>query len=134
MIKQVKRSIKSNKWSDNLSFKVMAFLVALTLWVIMLGRKDITLSKEVETQVLVPPNMQVISDLPGKVQVEVSGPRIALKKFTNTKVYYTLDLEGLTAGSHLVRLNKDGINLPLGVRILSLRPKEIKAIIEPIIE
>lgn len=134
MIKQVQRKIKSNRWSDNLSFKVMALLVALILWAIMLGRKDITLSKEIETQVLVPPNMQVVSDLPGKIQVEVSGPRISLKRFTNSKVFYTLDLEGLTAGTHLVRLSKDGISLPLGVRILSVRPKEIKAVIEPITE
>lgn len=134
MIKQVKKRMDGKKWSDNLSFKVMALLVALILWAIMLGRKDITLSKEIETQVLVPPNMQVVNELPGKVQVEVSGPRIALKKFTNTKIYYTLDLEGLTQGTHLVRLNKDGISLPLGVRILSLRPKEIQAVIQPIKE
>lgn len=132
MIKQVHKRIRDRKWSDNFSFKVMALLVALILWAIMLGRKDITLSKEIETEVLVPPNMQVVSEVPGKVQVEVSGPRIALKKFTNTRMFYTLDLEGLTEGSHLVRLNKDGINLPLGVRILSLRPKEIKAVIKPI--
>lgn len=132
MIKQVHKRIRDRKWSDNFSFKVMALLVALILWAIMLGRKDITLSKEIETEVLVPPNMQVVSEVPGKVQVEVSGPRIALKKFTSTRMFYTLDLEGLTEGSHLVRLNKDGINLPLGVRILSLRPKEIKAVIKPI--
>ncbi|MCB0407674.1 MAG: hypothetical protein KDD34_05670 [Bdellovibrionales bacterium] len=129
---QVKSKVRNQSWGENLSLKVMSLFVALVLWAVMLGRKDITLSKEVETQVLVPPNMQVTSEMPSRVQVEVSGPRIALKKFTNEKIFYVLDLEGLAPGSHLVRLTKDGINLPLGVRLLSLRPKEINAVITPV--
>ncbi len=113
-------------------FKIVALIAAIVLWVVMLGRKDITLSREFETQILVPPNMQVVNELPNRIYVEVSGPRISLKRFTSNKGLYTLDLEGLPKGTHLVRLSKEGMNLPLGVKILAIRPKEVRAVIEPL--
>lgn len=132
MIRSMRNRIQDKKWTDNMSFKVLAFVAAVVLWGVMLGRKDITLSREFETQILVPPHMHVANDLPNRIYVEVAGPRIALKRFTSNKSIYTLDLEGLPEGSHLVRLSKEGMNLPIGVKILSIRPKEVKVNIEPL--
>lgn len=129
MIPQIRKHVKDRRLGSNMSFKLVSLTVALILWAIMLGRKDITLSKELGTQILVPPNMEVVSGLPSKVQVEVSGPRISLKKFSSGDAVYTLDLEGLPEGTHVVQLTKEGLSLPLGVKILSLKPKEVRAVI-----
>lgn len=126
MIGRVKRNFK-----DNMQYKVVAFIVALVLWVVMLGRKDITLTREIPIQALIPPHHQVTSDLPTKVQVEVAGPRIALKKFSAAQDFYMLDMEGLSAGDHRIKLTKEGLNLPLGTRLLSIRPQEVEANIKP---
>ena len=70
----------TGRWADNLSYKFVALGVATILWVSMLGRKDSTMTKDFELQILLGQHLEVTTPTPQIVRVELAGPRVALKK------------------------------------------------------
>lgn len=131
MIQRVKSF--PQKLTEDFSYKSVALAVALVLWVTMLGRKDITVSRRIPIQILNAPNVEVEDATQREVEVEVMGPRMALKKFTQlTNEVYTLDVTDLKAGSHTVRLTRDGLFVPVGVKVVALRPDELTVQLTPV--
>lgn len=112
------------RWSDNLSYKFVALGVALILWMSMLGRKDSTLIKDFELQVLLGPGLEMTTQIPQIVKVELAGPRVALKKINQMNPVFTVDLTAAKSGRQVVQLNREGLNLPIGARVLSIDPRE----------
>lgn len=115
--------------SDNLSYKFVALGVALILWISMLGRKDSTLTREFELQLMLGPNIEAESKPPQIVRVEFAGPRVALKKINNMNPVYTVDLSAANPGRQVVQLSPDGLNLPIGSRVISIEPREFTVIL-----
>lgn len=120
------------KITDNLSYKFVALGVALVLWMSMLGRKDSTLVKEFELQVLLGPRIELESKIPPLVKVEVAGPRVALKKINQMNPLFTIDLTAAKPGRQVVELSRDGLNLPIGAKVLSLEPKEFTVVLREV--
>ncbi len=110
--------------TDNLSYKFVALGVAVILWMSMLGRKDSTMMKDFELQVLLAPNLEMETQIPPLVRVEVAGPRVALKKINQMSPVFTVDLTSARAGRQLVQLAREGLNLPIGARVISIDPSE----------
>jgi YbbR domain-containing protein len=117
---------------DDFSYKSVALAVALVLWVTMLGRKDITSVKKLPIQFLNDSTYEVAASKEKEVKVEVAGPRMALKKFSEMDQVYTLDLSGLKSGSHMVRLTSEGLSVPVGVKVLSIRPDSLNVTLKPL--
>ncbi len=115
--------------TDNLSYKFVALGVALILWMSMLGRKDTTLMKDFELQVLLSPTVEIQNSVPQLVKVEVAGPRVALKKINQMAPLFTVDLTGARPGRQVVQLSRDGLNLPIGARVMSIEPSEFTVIL-----
>jgi YbbR domain-containing protein len=115
--------------TDNMSYKFVALGVAMVLWMSMLGRKDSTLMKEFELQVLLPPKVELQTQIPQIVKVEVGGPRVALKKINQMTPVFTIDLTSARPGRQVVELSKDGLNLPIGARVLAIEPKEFTVVL-----
>lgn len=111
-------------WSDNFSYKIVALGVAVILWASMLGRKDSTLSKDFELQVMLGRNIELVTQVPQIVKVEIAGPRVALKKINQMNPVFTVDLSNARPGRQLVQLSREGLNLPIGARVLSIEPRE----------
>jgi hypothetical protein len=109
---------------ENTSYKFVALGVALVLWFSLLGRRDSTLMKDYQLEVLLAPEMELSIPAPDFIRVEVMGPRVALKKLGQLPGLYTVDLTSATPGRKKVRLSPEGVSLPLGARVLSIEPKE----------
>lgn len=114
---------------DNLSYKFVALGVAMVLWMSMLGRKDSTVMKEFELQVMLPNKMELQTPIPQIVKVEVGGPRVALKKINQMTPVFTIDLTSARPGRQVVELSKDGLNLPIGAKVLAIDPREFTVVI-----
>lgn len=114
---------------ENASYKFVALVVALVLWLTMQGRRDTVLTRDMEMQVLLPPGMAITNPIPPVVKVEVSGPRVALRRMAERTEPFTVDLGQAQKGRKLVRLNKESLNLPLGAKVLSIQPQEFLAVI-----
>jgi YbbR domain-containing protein len=119
------------RMSDNMSYKFVALGVALILWLSMLGRKDSTLMKDFELQVLLSPTVELATAVPQFVKVEIAGPRVALKKINQMAPLFTVDLTGARPGRQLVQLNGEGLNLPIGARVLTIEPSQFSVVLRP---
>lgn len=121
----------TNKYrmTDNLSYKFVALGVAVILWMSMLGRKDSTIMKDFELQVLLGPNLEMETQIPQLVKVEIAGPRVALKKINQMSPVFTVDLTSSRAGRQTVQLNREGLNLPIGARVISIDPAEFPVVL-----
>lgn len=115
--------------TDNLSYKFVALGVAVILWMSMLGRKDSTIMKDFELQVLLGPNLEMETQIPQLVKIEIAGPRVALKKINQMSPVFTVDLTSSRAGRQTVQLNREGLNLPIGARVISIDPAEFPVVL-----
>ena len=118
--------------TDNLSYKFVALGVAIILWMSMMGRKDSTLLKDFELQVLLGPNLEMETAIPQLVKVEVVGPRVALKKINQMSPVFTVDLTAAHAGRQMIQLSREGLNLPIGTRVLSIEPREFVVVLRDV--
>ena len=116
---------------DNLSYKFVALGVALVLWFSLLGRRDSTLMKDYQLEVLLAPEMELAIPTPEFVRVEVMGPRVALKKLGQLPGVFTVDLTSASMGRKKVRLSAEGVALPFGARVLNIEPKEFVTELRP---
>ena len=119
-------------FTDNLSYKFVALGVASILWISMMGRKDATLVKDFELQVMLGPNLELETPIPQLVKVEVVGPRVALKKINQMSPVFTVDMTNAKLGRQVIQLSRDGLNLPIGARVLSIEPNEFTVVLREI--
>ncbi|RYZ64414.1 MAG: hypothetical protein EOP09_15990 [Proteobacteria bacterium] len=115
------------KWTDwlveNGSYKLVALFVTLILWVTILGRRDFQLSKEMDLEFLLPQNLTVASQtIDRKVTVKVSGPRMALKKFSTNPGSITVDLVRSQPGPVRALITPRNVEVPFGVKVISISP------------
>lgn len=113
------------KMDENLSYKFVALGVALILWMSMLGRRDSTLVRDFNMQVILGPNMELATPAPEYVKVEIAGARVALKKINQINPFFTVDLSSARPGKQKIHLNKDGLTLPIGTHVVSIEPSDI---------
>lgn len=119
----------SNVFTENLSYKIVALFISLILWLTILGRRDFVLSKNIDIELITAPGTQVVAQTSDHIKVKVSGPRSSLKKFLESSISQSISLDISQKGEGVVYvdipLNK--IDIPIGVRILGVRPNQIQA-------
>ena len=125
MIGPVKKGIKRH-FKDDASYKVVALFVTLVLWVTILGRKNSVVNKDMDLEILVRPNHVITNQIRKKVRVQLSGPRMVLKKFAQNDQSFTVDLFEKRPGKHKIRLKKSDLDLPVGLKVISVSPKTIE--------
>src|SRR5580698_5558003 len=77
------RFLKSRKgamqFSESLALKAVSLLLALILWITILGFKREELKKNVKFEPLLPPGVVLTNKIPQYIQFTLSGPRVLLK-------------------------------------------------------
>lgn len=118
----------SNILTENFSYKIVALFISLILWLTILGRRDFVLSKNVDIDLITSPGTQVVAQTTDHIKVKVSGPRASLKKFLESSLAQsiTLDISQRGEGVIYVDVPLNKIDVPLGVKILGVRPNQIQ--------
>jgi YbbR domain-containing protein len=115
--------------TDNFSYKVVALFISLILWLTILGRRDFVLSKKIDIELQTGAGQVVVAQTADNIRVKVSGPRAALKKFMDNPQSSTIVIDVSSRGEGVldidVPLNK--IEVPMGVKVLGVRPNVIRA-------
>lgn len=110
----------------NLSYKIVALFVALILWVSILGRRDFVATKEIEVLFLTSNNYTVASQSIDRVKIKISGTQSLMKKFKEKSLNLTIDATEKKAGLFEFDIYQAMIDLPPGLRVLSIKPNSIK--------
>lgn len=115
--------------TENLGYKAVSFLIAVVLWITILGRRDFVYTKTLDLQLQTGPDKTIVAQTADKVRVRVSGPRASLKKFMENSSAQTLtiDLSDREEGFQDIDIPMQKIEVPIGVKILSVRPNMIRA-------
>jgi YbbR domain-containing protein len=114
--------------TENLSYKLVSLFIAMILWVTILGRRDFISTQNIDIEVRVAKNMVVAAQSPEQLRVRVSGPRSALKRFMDTAADRSLvvSLMGRGPGEYDIDVPVSQLDVPLGVKILSVRPGVVR--------
>ncbi len=113
---------------ENFSYKLVALFISLILWVTILGRRDFQVTRNIELDLVPPPGIVLQSQSVNSVKVKVAGPRTALRRFLEggNAPILTLDLGEYGPGTHRVQIPTQRLDLPFGVKVISVRPSEIE--------
>ncbi len=113
---------------ENTSYKVASLFIALLLWVTLIGRRDFIYTKTMNVEIKTAAGMSVATQTADRIRVRVSGSRAALKKYMETGSQpVQLDISDQPLGVVEVDIPPARLDLPAGVRLLSVRPKVIRA-------
>ncbi len=112
---------------ENWSYKIIALLIALILWLTILGRRDFVFTKNMDLDFRPPMGATLVSASIDKIKVKVSGSRLALKKFLDgaSSQSVIFDLSAKRIGEHDLLITPEMIDVPVGVKILSIRPVRV---------
>lgn len=118
-------------FADNFVSKVVALIIALVLWMTILGRRDFIQTKQIEVELYPSSQYLVTQQSTDHIRIRVSGVREALKRFIESPTNQTLliDVSDRTEGPLTVEVPIQKIELPLGVKILSIKPTLVKAVL-----
>lgn len=111
--------------SSNKGYLVVSFFVALSLWVVMIGKKDTTMVKHLKVVFVTEKGLSVIKASSEEVLVKLVGPRISILKMRSISDSLTIDVKDLSPGAHKVPVPKNSLSLPVGVKVREVSPKVI---------
>lgn len=132
---------KNSSWKDwifeNGSYKLVSLVVTLILWFTILGRRDFMLTKELDIEFLLPKTvqMQTADRAERRVSVKVSGPRTALRKFSQSPGSITVDLTRSPVPKPMTSvratISAKNIEVPFGVNVVSIDPEFVDVVLSP---
>ncbi len=110
----------------NLGTKLVSLLVAVILWIVVLGSRNVEVSKEVPLEILTPPELVVANEMPERLTFRLSGPKAFLRSVIDRREDpIRVNLIGNKPGLVTYRFFSDHIRLPIGVRVISVNPSSI---------
>ncbi len=112
-----------NLFSGNTGAKVVSVIVAVVLWVVVLGSRAVEVSKEIPLIITTPSDLVISNDVPEKVIFKLSGPKAFLRAILDRpEDPIRVNLSGARSGLVTYRFFADNIHLPIGVRVLQVNP------------
>jgi len=109
-------------------WKVLSLLIAFALWFALVGDQEraISLAAPVEMKGI-PPDLEISSDAPERVMLEVQGPSSKVRDLAESRVGVILDLSDvLQPGQRTFTVDPSNVFLPPGVRLNRAIPAQIR--------
>ncbi len=122
-------------FSESLALKAVSLLLALILWITILGFKREEVRKQVKLEPLLPPGMVLVNKIPGYITFTLSGPRVLLKDVEKKLPTIRPDLRRSRETTIGFSVSEDLIGeLPNGVKVTSFYPPSILIRLEEVVE
>ena len=111
---------------ENGSYKLVALFISLILWLTILGRREFVVGKEIEVDFSVAENLVVAGQSSDRIRLKISGPQPLLKKYKESSQSLQLSLADKPAGLYEIEMNAAKLDIPAGIRVLSVKPSQIR--------
>jgi len=112
--------------SDNFSYKLVALIISLILWLSLLNKREFITTKEFDVDIMTSENLVVLGQTSDKLKVKVSGPQPLLKKFVDSPQIVAFDLSDKPKGFYDLDVSTSKIDVPKGLKVVSVRPNTIR--------
>ena len=109
--------------THNWSLKLLALVIAASLWVFVVGQEKSEISVRVSVEITnVPSDLLVVDDSLGEVDVRLYGPRSLIRRVASDRLVKVVDLSGMGLGEHVFQVLPEDLRLPPGVRVIRVSP------------
>lgn len=115
----------TSAWTAHRGFKLVSLVLAVVIWVILIGKKDSVLVRDLNVVFLTEKGLSVVKSSSSRLQVKLKGPRVSLLKMRSISEPYSVDVKQLEKGVHQVQVPGDGLDLPVGVSISEISPNQL---------
>jgi YbbR domain-containing protein len=113
-------------FTANLGTKLISVIIAMVLWAVVLGSRNIEATKEVPLEVITPADVVAANDIPEHISFKMTGPKAFLRAILDRKEEpIRVNLSGSKPGLVTYRFFQDNIHLPIGVKVQSINPTAI---------
>lgn len=122
-------------FGESLALKAVSLLLALILWITILGFKQEELKLNVKLEPILAPNMMITNKIPPSIQFTLSGPRVLLKDVEKKVLPIRPDLRRSSETTLGFSVSDELLGeLPRGVRVTSFFPPNILIRLEEVVE
>lgn len=118
--------------TENLSWKIVAVVVAVLLWYGFVGETEVAASVPLEIHFRnVPPELEITSEQANRASLRLRGPATRLNAASLNAVTALFDLSQIyKPGEHTFPLNASTLQLPAGVEVVSVVPSQVRLVFE----
>lgn len=123
--------------TENLGLKIFSLILAIVLYLYIsqLGESETTIGAEVGLILKPPPGMLITSEVAESVRLNISGPWGSIRGFNPREMPpLHVDLSEFGPGPATYYLHADMIEIPPGLRVMSITPSLINVHLEPAAE
>ena len=111
---------------DNRGLKLVSLLIALVLWVRVVGSEQNEGNYKVGVVIVnLPKELVLLGNVPQNINVRMTGPRAVMSSLDEKKLNYTLDLTGMQEGATAFEILPSKLGLPRGVEVTQISPSKI---------
>lgn len=122
-----------NAFTQNIGTKLISIAVAVILWVVVLGSRNVEVTKDIPLEVITPTDVQPSNEIPDHISFRLSGPKAFLRAILDRREDpIRVNLSGSKPGLVTYRFFSDNIRVPIGVKVLSVNPTAILIKLESI--
>jgi YbbR domain-containing protein len=112
--------------TQNIGTKVISVVIALVLWIVVLGSRNVEMTKEVPVEVITPADIVPSNEIPEKIAFRLAGPKAFLRAILDRREDpIRVNLSGAKPGLVTYRFFSDNIRVPIGVKVLSINPTAV---------
>lgn len=118
--------------TDDAAWKLFSLVLAFALWAVTVGGPELTTSLGVPIEFRnVPQDLELSSEVPDRVTLELQGPASSLSEFSMGRSPVVLDLSSVRhPGERTFTLGSANLNLPTGVRLNRAIPAQVRMVLE----
>ena len=122
----------SPKFSDilteNLSYKIVSLFIAIILWLTIMGRRDLILTRSIDIEFKTAAHYRIVGQTADQIRLRLSGPRSSLKELMGEVKGKSLQVDISERGPGIFDIDVpvNRIEIPTGVRILNIRPNLVR--------
>ncbi len=110
----------------NIGTKLVSIGIALVLWVVVLGSRNVEVTKEIPLEIITPADVVASNEIPDHIAFRLSGPKAFLRTILDRhEEPIRVNLAGAKPGLVTYRFFSDNIRVPIGVKVLSINPTAI---------
>jgi hypothetical protein len=121
-----KTTFFAKSWfTENLSFKFMALILTIFLWLLVMGRDDAVETKELDIMVNLPAGYNLKKMDPTRIEVRIKGPPKILKRYFLQKKEVEFFVSNTTVSNLRLEVNEQKLKLPYGVYLVSISPRTV---------
>ncbi len=120
-------------FTENLGTKLVSVGIAIVLWGIVLGSRNVEVTKEIPLELITSADIVASNEVPDRIAFRLSGPKAFLRSILDRREDpIQVNLIGEKPALVTYRFFSDNIRVPIGVKVLSIHPPAILLKLEPL--